>query len=97
MPKKALIGIIAVAVAVTVMVATAVAGCAGVEKPAGPVEKITVAAGKAGVLVYIAEGQGFFEKNGLEVTIKDYQSGKAAADALINGEADISTSADLFL
>jgi len=83
-------------VAVTVMVATAVAGCTQgrPEKYTGPVEKITVAAGKAGVLVYIAEGQGFFEENGLEVTIKDYESGKAAADALINGEADISTSAD---
>jgi NitT/TauT family transport system substrate-binding protein len=76
------------------IVVVAVGGCVGVEKPAGPVEKITVAAGKAGVLVYIAEGQGFFEKNGLEVTIKDYQSGKAAADALIADEADISTSAD---
>jgi len=64
------------------------------EKYTGPVEKITVAAGKAGALVYIAEDQGFFAKNGLAVTIKDYVSGKAAADALINGEADISTSAD---
>lgn len=65
------------------------------EKYTGPVEKITLAgyAGEAGALVYIAQNQGYFEKNGLEVTIKDYQSGKAAADALINGEADISTSA----
>jgi NitT/TauT family transport system substrate-binding protein len=82
------------AVVMVGIVVVAVGGCVGVEKPAGPVEKITVAAGKAGVLVYIAEGQGFFEKNGLEVTIKDYQSGKAAADALIADEADISTSAD---
>ncbi|TKJ25747.1 MAG: nitrate ABC transporter substrate-binding protein, partial [Hadesarchaea archaeon B3_Hades] len=47
-----------------------------------------------GSLVYVAENQGFFEKNGLEVTIKGYGSGKAAGDALIAGEADISTSAD---
>ena len=61
-----------------------------------PVEKITLAAyaGEAGALVYVAEDQGYFEENGLEVTIKDYQSGKAAADALIQGEADICTSAD---
>ncbi len=66
------------------------------EKYTGPVEKITVAAAEylTGALVYVAEDQGFFEKNGLEVTIKGYGSGKACADALIAGEADISTSAD---
>jgi ABC-type nitrate/sulfonate/bicarbonate transport system substrate-binding protein len=44
------------------------------EKYTGPVEKITVAAAAylTGALVYVAEDQGFFEKNGLEVTIKDY-------------------------
>lgn len=66
------------------------------EKYTGPVEKITVAAAEylTGALVYVAEDQGYFEKNGLEVTIKGYGSGKACADALIAGEADISTSAD---
>jgi len=91
--KKTIFVLVAV---VMVVVAGTVAGCAGVEKPAGPVEKITLAAyaGETGALVYVAEDQGYFEKNGLEVTIKDYESGKAAADALIAGEADISTSAD---
>ena len=66
------------------------------EKYTGPVEKITLAAyaGGTGTLVYVAEDQGFFEENGLEVTIKDYESGKAAADSLLDGEADICTSAD---
>jgi len=66
------------------------------EKYTGPVEKITVASAEylTGTLVYVAEDQGFFKKNGLEVTIKDYGSGKACADALMAGEADISTSAD---
>ncbi len=66
------------------------------EDYAGPVDKITVAAAEylTGALVYVAEDQGFFENNGLEVTIKGYGSGKACADALIIGEADISTSAD---
>ncbi len=66
------------------------------QKYTGPVEKLTVAAAHylTGVLVYVAEDQGFFEKNGLEVIIKGYGSGKACADALIAGEADISTSAD---
>ena len=67
------------------------------ENYTGPIEKITLAgyAGEAGALVYIANEQGLFKENGLDVTIKDYQSGKAAADSLIAGEADISTSADL--
>ncbi len=66
------------------------------EKYTGPVEKITVAAAEylTGALVYVAEDQGFFEENGLEVTLKGYGSGKACADALIDKEADISTSAD---
>ncbi len=66
------------------------------EKYTGPVEKITLAAAEylTGGLVYIAEDQGYFEKNGLDVTIKGYGSGKACADALLNGDADISTSAD---
>ena len=68
---------------------------AGEPKYTGPVEKITLAAyaGATGALVYVAEDQGYFEKNGLDVTIKGYESGKAAADTVIAGEADISTSA----
>jgi len=90
--QKMFIGIVIIAV-----IGVSVGGCQ--EKPekyTGPVEKITLAAyaGETGALVYVAEDQGFFEENGLEVTIKDYESGKAAADALIDGEADIATSAD---
>ena len=83
-------------VAIIVVVGILISGCVQqAEKYTGPVEKITVGgyAGEAGTLVYVAGDQGYFEKNGLDVTIKDYESGKAAADALINGEADISTSA----
>jgi len=65
------------------------------ERYTGPVEKITVAAAEylTGALIYIAEDQGFFEENGLDVTIKSYGSGKACADALIEQEVDICTSA----
>ena len=65
------------------------------EKYTGPVEKITVAAAEylTGALIYVAEDQRYFEENGLEVTIRGYGSGKACADALINREADICTSA----
>jgi len=61
----------------------------------GPLEKITLAAyaGDAATLVYLGEAKGYFEEKGLEVTIVDYGSGKAAADALIAGESQICTSA----
>ena len=88
--------VLQVPLAVLIVIALANSSC--VEKPkkhTGSVEKITVAAAEylIGTPVYIAEDQGFFNKNGLEVTIKGYKSGKAAGDALIAGEADISTSA----
>jgi len=95
MSKKTLIGIIIVVIVVVIGISGYWAYQKQPRKYTGPVEKITVAAAAylTGALVYVAEDQGFFEKNGLEVTIKDCESGKAAADALIDGEVDISTSA----
>ncbi|MFH0929295.1 MAG: NrtA/SsuA/CpmA family ABC transporter substrate-binding protein [Candidatus Aenigmatarchaeota archaeon] len=65
------------------------------EKPA-ELEKVTVTAyeGDVAVLVYIAKEKGYFEENGLDVTIKSYASGRLAADALLADEADVSTSGD---
>ena len=65
----------------------------------GPVAKITLATyyGLESALIYVAEDLGYFEENGLNVTLKEYPSGKQCADALIAGEADISTSADFVL
>ncbi len=83
-------------VAIIAVIGISVGGCQEQpEKYTGPVEKITVAAAEylTGALIYVAEDQGFFEENGLDVTIKGYGSGKACADALIAGEADICTSA----
>jgi len=86
-----------IGIAIIIVIGIPVGGCQEQpEKYTGPVEKITVAAAEylTGALIYVAEDQGFFEENGLDVTIKGYASGKACADALIAGEADISTSAD---
>ena len=64
------------------------------EKYTGPVENITVSnIEEYSTLVWIAEHQGYFTDNGLNVTNKDYSSGKLAAEALLRGEADISISA----
>ena len=82
---------------ILVVIGISVGGCQGQpDKYTGPVEKITVAAAEylTGALIYVAEDQGFFEENGLDVTINGYGSGTACGDALIAGEADIATSAD---
>jgi ABC-type nitrate/sulfonate/bicarbonate transport system substrate-binding protein len=41
-------------------------------------------------LIYIAEDQGYFFENGLNVTLRDYSSGNASIYGLENGETDIS-------
>ncbi len=93
--KKTLIGIIIVVIVVVLGISGYWAFQKQPGKYTGPVEKVALAAAAylTGALVYVAEDQGFFEKNGLEVTIKDCESGKAAADTLIDGEVDICTSA----
>ena len=99
--KKAIsVFIAAVMFVVALGIGISAGGCQ--EQPAkytGPVEKITLAAyaGDTGALVYVAQEQGYFADNGLDVTIKDYEAGKLAADALLAGEADICTSADFVL
>ena len=95
MIKRILIGIIVVAVIIGGYFWLSQEKPIEEEKYTGDLEKITLAAyaGEAGALVYVALDQGYFEKNGLNVTIKDYGSGKAACNALIAGKADISTSA----
>ena len=93
---------ILISILVIVLVCSwALAGCAGTESRdySGSVEQLTLAAyaGDTGALVYIAQEKGYFTANGLDVTVKDYEAGKLAADALIAGEADICTSADFVL
>lgn len=60
-------------------------------------EKVTVGISKSflSIPVYIAQKQGFFSDEGLDVTVKEYSSGKVATKALFAGEVDISTVADM--
>ncbi|MCX9012390.1 MAG: NrtA/SsuA/CpmA family ABC transporter substrate-binding protein [Candidatus Methanoperedens sp.] len=43
----------------------------------------------ASALIYIAQDQHFFAANGLDVNIKDYNTGAATTEALLKGETDI--------
>lgn len=69
------------------------------EKPTAPfssAETITVAtyAGDTGLLVYLAKELGYYRQNGLNVIIHDFESGKAATEAMLAGQADLSTATD---
>ena len=85
-----------VLVAVIMIMATVmVAGCGSGEKPA---ERVSIGVCEEySTLVWIAQDQGYFADNGLDVIIRDYKSGKQACDALLAGEVSIATSADFVL
>lgn len=48
-------------------------------------------------LIYIAEKQKLFEANGLDITIKDYETGLATTDALNKGEVDVAACAEFII
>jgi NitT/TauT family transport system substrate-binding protein len=45
-------------------------------------------------LVYIAQDEGFFSDNGLQVTVKNYPTGVGTTGALLKGEVDIAWAAE---
>lgn len=74
-------------------------GCKPSNKFRGNIEKIKlgVATLESSSLVYIAENQGFFKKHGLDVSIKDYEAGVLAVDALFAGEVEVVTASEFVL
>jgi len=60
-------------------------------------EKITIArtGGIPTSFFWIAEDQGYFENEGLEVTYLDFDQGRPALDALREGKADLTASGEL--
>jgi NitT/TauT family transport system substrate-binding protein len=45
-------------------------------------------------LLYVAESQGMFSRNGLKIIIKDFDSGVTSINAMLQGETDIAGSAE---
>jgi NitT/TauT family transport system substrate-binding protein len=45
-------------------------------------------------LIWIAEEQGYFAENGLDVKIKLFEAGRFAVSALLDGEVDVATAAE---
>lgn len=97
MNKKTIISI--VVIVILVVAVASIVWWQGRPTPApkytGPVEKLTLAAyPDYAYPVYIAKTKGFFAENGLDVTIKSFEAGRLAMDALLKNEADIATAAD---
>jgi len=57
----------------------------------GPTEPITVAFSpfESTALFWIAADQGFFNRHGLDITLRHFDSGAAALDSVMNGDADL--------
>lgn len=48
-------------------------------------------------LIYIAANQNYFAANGLNVTIRDYPSGSAAVNGILNNEVDVAMAAEFVI
>jgi len=69
------------------------------EKYTGPVEKISIGATtqELSTLIWIAEEKGYFEENGLDVTVKAYDTGIETKNALLAGEVDVADTVDFVI
>jgi ABC-type nitrate/sulfonate/bicarbonate transport system substrate-binding protein len=67
--------------------------------PAGPLEKITLStsADAKSALLFIAQHNGYFTQNGLEVTLKTFPSGRMGCEQLVAGKIDVANAADFVL
>ena len=61
---------------------------------AAAAKRITIGTSQTAILVLIAQERGYFRDQGLDVETRLFQSGLSAADAVIHGHADLSTSAE---
>ncbi len=65
----------------------------------GKVERVTIGFfnSEMNALVYIADDQQYFAANGLNVTVKNFNSGAAAVNGLLNGEVDITGASEFVI
>jgi len=65
----------------------------------GKVESVTIGAPalETSALIYIAGNLGYFERNGLHVTIKEYDSGGAAVPGLMRSEIDLAIASEFVM
>ena len=95
MSKKISIGIIIGVIAVVVGISLYWAFQRQPEKYTGPVEKLTlgVETSLLPAAVWVAENKGFFQEEGLDLTIKGFDSGRLSLLAMLKGDEGIDMSA----
>jgi NitT/TauT family transport system substrate-binding protein len=84
----------AILVAISVIILGGIGGMlllTSLNNPKNSHDEITVAYSpfESGALLWIAEDQGYFRQNGLNLTLKKYDSGAEALTSVVNGETDI--------
>jgi ABC-type nitrate/sulfonate/bicarbonate transport system substrate-binding protein len=69
------------------------------QRPDGGIEKLTlgVATGGYSALIYVAEKKNLFRKQGLDVSIRDFQAGAMAVDGLVADQVDVATASGFVL
>ncbi len=79
-----------IAITIVIVIATISATVGGASCSRAP-EPVTVAWSpfESTALVWIADDQGFFSRNGLNLTLRRYDTGAASLDGVLAGEADI--------
>ncbi len=85
---------------VLVVIGISVGGCQEqLGKYTGPVEKISVGATtqELSTLIWIAEEKGYFEENGLDATVRAYDTGIETKNALLAGEVDVADTVDFVI
>jgi ABC-type nitrate/sulfonate/bicarbonate transport system substrate-binding protein len=80
---------IVAALAVALVLAAATSCSTPLQAPLAQAVTVASPALEQAALIYIAADQGFFAQQGLNVTVHDTDSGVAALDAVVKGEADI--------
>jgi NitT/TauT family transport system substrate-binding protein len=88
MKRNVLGGLVVAALAVVIVAGAWAAGLWGQSQP----EAVVIASppGEASTLLYVAEAQGYYAKNGLNVTIRPYTWSSQALAGMERGEADLS-------
>ena len=65
----------------------------------GNLEPVTIGVARfeSSALFYIAQDQHFFADNGINVTTRDYETGRASLNDMLNGNVDLSTPSDFVI
>jgi NitT/TauT family transport system substrate-binding protein len=93
--SRILLAVFMMALTVTVLIFPFTSFACSPQPPAARENLVLgVYAGDFSSLIWVAENRGYFRDEGLDVTIKEFDTGVTAAQAMLHGEVEIATGAD---